>query len=55
MENEIVFAKFSVTCKTENCGNANIPIEVDAPEDNPIVICGVCALTITDVLPSANE
>ena len=55
MENEVIFVKYNVTCKTENCLNSNVPIIVNAPEDGPFVICGVCAVKITDISRLTEE
>ena len=45
------FAKFDATCHTENCGNAEATISIDAIADEPNVVCGVCGNKITDVQP----
>jgi hypothetical protein len=29
-------------CKTDDCGNSNIGIEIQTIKENPMVICGVC-------------
>lgn len=47
----------TVTCHTEACSNAEIPIEVDLTFTGPDgvteqvtqVVCGVCSQPITDV------
>jgi hypothetical protein len=55
MENETTVCLYDVTCHTENCGNAEIGIEVRAPEENFNVMCGVCANQITDVVLKSTE
>jgi hypothetical protein len=42
---------FDVICRTAECGNGQIAIKVDAYEENPTVMCGVCSTIITDVTP----
>ena len=40
----------TVTCHTDECGNAGYPIDIyisDEPE--PYVVCGVCSQQITDI------
>jgi hypothetical protein len=49
MESQFTFAKYEVVCRTENCANSNIALIVDALQDNPFVICGVCSIQITDI------
>lgn len=48
----------TVTCRTEGCGNANIPLDLpliwedpDTGESMPLdaVMCGVCGQEITDI------
>jgi ribosomal protein S27E len=39
-----------VTCRTENCENANISIAFPNPQD--LVICGPCGQEITDKVDS---
>jgi hypothetical protein len=55
MENEILYSEYIVTCETENCGNSGFTIEVKAPADNPIIICGICSARITDVSPKTDS
>lgn len=55
MENEILYSEYNVTCETENCGNFGFTIEVNAPAENPIIICGICSARITDVLPKTDS
>ncbi len=38
---------YTVTCHTEGCENADIPIVLSMPE-GCAVMCGVCAQTISD-------
>jgi hypothetical protein len=52
--NEINFRNYIVTCKTENCGNGGISITVAAPAENPNFICGVCSVSITNIV-EVNE
>lgn len=47
--------KFSVICHTENCENAEIPIEIEVEETDPIVICGVCSVQISDITPVVTK
>ncbi|CAB4168367.1 hypothetical protein UFOVP1654_10 [uncultured Caudovirales phage] len=37
---------YIVTCRTPNCENENLGIEIMDPE--PTVICGACGIEITD-------
>jgi hypothetical protein len=47
----------TVTCETENCGNAGVPIDIpltwadDNGETTPVdsVVCGVCGQEITHI------
>jgi hypothetical protein len=55
MENEIIYSEYNVTCRTENCGNSGFTIEVSAPDENPVVVCGVCANKITEVIRLTEE
>jgi len=41
---------FIVTCHTEGCDNADIPIDIIVEDAEPIVICGVCSVTIIDIV-----
>lgn len=41
---------FIVTCHTDGCMNAEIPIDIVTEDAEPIVICGVCSVTITDIV-----
>lgn len=43
--------KFNVACHTEGCENAEIVIEIPSYDEVPIVICGACSNSITDVKP----
>ena len=47
MEN-VEYTKYVVTCKTKDCGNFNIAIEIDAPVVEPQFLCGVCSQQIID-------
>ena len=40
---------YIVTCRTANCRNKDVPIEVIKPADGD-VICGPCKQPITDVV-----
>ncbi len=49
----------TVTCHTDGCGNAEIPLLINAvvtgPDGQPItpgVTCGVCGQPITDIVPA---
>jgi hypothetical protein len=44
------FVDFDATCRTDGCGNGNITIRIKAHPDNINIICGVCAIKITDVV-----
>jgi hypothetical protein len=44
----LTMASFMVTCNTDNCGNKDIEINVQAYIP-ATVICGVCGIQITDV------
>lgn len=46
---DIEFADYIVTCRTDGCGNADISIPIAAPAVDPHFICGVCDATITDI------
>lgn len=48
---ELILATFIATCHTEGCENAGIGIAVSADAANPIVVCGPCSQTITDITP----
>lgn len=54
MDNEQIF-NFDVTCHTEGCENENIVIDIQTPEEQPIVICGPCGIEITDIAPIVDE
>lgn len=43
------FSTYTVTCTTAGCGNGGIPIDVQAPSENPNFICGVCMQPITSI------
>ena len=45
---DLIMASFMVTCNTDNCGNKDIEINVQAYIP-ATVICGVCGIQITDV------
>lgn len=48
MDDDPMFVMFTVTCHTAGCGNADVPIDVLAPDvDTPLVVCGVCGYPIT--------
>lgn len=48
-EEQFIFVKRDVTCHTDGCFNAEIKISVIGVE-NSVVICGVCAKEITDII-----
>jgi hypothetical protein len=52
---DLVFAKYDVTCHTVNCFNKDIKIEVEALSVDPFVRCGVCDQQITDVVEVTEE
>ncbi len=54
-ENETVFEDFIVTCHTEECENAEIPIEVPIDISGMLVYCGPCAIQIKDIVPVADK
>lgn len=43
------FKEYTVTCRTEGCGNGDIAIAVLAPIVDPSFMCGVCSQPITDI------
>ena len=47
----------TVTCRTDDCENAEEPIEVATPAEGEvlIVMCGVCNQEITDIIEPADE
>ena len=45
----IIFIKYNVTCHTINCENIGIIICVNAPLDNPYIVCGPCGVKIEDL------
>jgi hypothetical protein len=47
---EVEFKEYTVTCKTQNCQNAEIAIKIMAPVINPNFICGPCGQAITHVV-----
>lgn len=50
-EPEPVFVNATVTCHTPDCGNAEIPLDIQVVDtDSPVVICGPCGQPITDVI-----
>jgi hypothetical protein len=49
-ETETSVITYTLTCHTEGCGNADIPISLDMPE-GCAAMCGVCGQPITDVTP----
>lgn len=55
MDNEFEFKQYTVTCKTEDCGNKDIAIPIDAPVVNPLFICGVCGQSITSVEAAQDD
>lgn len=48
-EAEPVIVTKTLTCHTEDCANAGIPIALDVPETVDAYACGVCGQPITDV------
>lgn len=48
---EFGLAWWRVTCHTEDCGNAGIPLELLAEADDPYVQCGPCGVRIADLDP----
>lgn len=53
MENgpEVIFEEFIVTCHTDGCENAEIPIQVSVDISGMLVYCGPCAVKIEDIVP----
>jgi hypothetical protein len=49
---EIVYANYNVTCETENCSNGEIELKIQAPKENPYIVCGVCGIQITKISPT---
>lgn len=47
---ELEYADFIVICHTNDCLNAEIPIQAPSIKDGPQFICGVCGQSITDVI-----
>ena len=47
----------TVTCRTDDCENADEPIEIATPADGEVlvVMCGVCGVEITDIIEDAIE
>lgn len=43
------YKEYTVTCLTDGCGNYQIPITLEAPIENPLFMCGVCAQPITEI------
>jgi hypothetical protein len=39
-------------CKTNNCMNSNIGIEIQTVKDNPMVVCGVCGVLCKLLIPN---
>jgi hypothetical protein len=48
-ETEPEMVTVTVTCHTENCGNAGHAIVMQVPSDVGGFSCGVCAQPITDI------
>lgn len=44
-----------LTCHTPGCGNSEIAIKAQYPEDVDILFCGVCSAEITDVATTPPE
>jgi tRNA A22 N-methylase len=49
-QTEQTLQSFTVTCKTKKCDNAEIAIDIQSSDADPIVICGVCAKKISDII-----
>ena len=46
---DLILAKFDVTCHSVECENSEITIRVNAVAEEPHVICGPCGIQIEDV------
>ena len=55
MEEEIIYLDYAVTCETVGCANGLITIPVQAPQENPYFICGVCSQQITNHIIIDNK
>lgn len=54
-EEEPILVQVVATCHTEDCQNADVPIQVQVVEGpDPYVVCGPCGQRITDLTPSAT-
>jgi hypothetical protein len=51
---DLIMATFTVICHTDNCENKEIEITVQAYVP-ALVICGCCAIQITDVTQVETE
>lgn len=52
-DEEISLQPSEVACHTSGCFNENILIEVMVDATNPLAVCGVCSVDITDIRPIA--
>ncbi|QFP94275.1 hypothetical protein QDW47_gp20 [Microbacterium phage AnnaLie] len=54
MDDELDPVAWHVTCHTDGCENAGIPILILATQDPPLVVCGPCGAQITDLQTSTE-
>ncbi|QDH93437.1 hypothetical protein PBI_ARROYO_20 [Microbacterium phage Arroyo] len=54
MDDELDPVAWNVTCHTDGCENAGIPILILATQDPPLVVCGPCGAQITDLQTSTE-
>lgn len=52
-DDELNLQPRDVVCHTLGCVNENILIEVMVDATNPLAVCGVCSVDITDIRPVA--
>ena len=55
MEEQPTLLSYEATCKSIGCGNEDITLEIQAPEEDFTVLCGVCAKEITQVVLKTTQ
>ncbi len=46
---DIIFKEYDVVCHNSECENSEITICVNAPLNNPYIVCGPCGVKIEDL------
>jgi hypothetical protein len=52
-ETETPVLEYVLTCHTDGCGNADVPITLSMPE-GCAAVCGACSQPITDITPKGS-